>query len=265
MSALELVHLSLHAGLSFPNPGGPPSSALRIQSLAQLAQGQPVSLAGCSLLFYVQSTDVANTEQQISVTFRDVEGRESNQTHVIKFGEPAEGLRRAEVIVQLNGLAVTGPGEAGFVIADGSGAVLGTCPLKVAPLGRNAVAVFGAFLQDEQGIAGGERYLSARLPFMLAAPDGSFSGYSVVRVSQRAGGNFEEDPLVLDFAPGWERLRNAYGFTTAVHTAFHNYSSRAFGGRLSNDSHVVMRNNAFIERQEIAFELPDEDAKPSGW
>ncbi len=102
------------------------------------------------------------------------------------------------------------------------------------------------------------------MPFLLLGEHGEFAGYHVATVSQPEGRNFEADPLDIELPPGCERLKQAYGFTAAIHSAYDSYARNMFGGHLPDGAGIDMHSNLLIQTTEVPFDLP-EDRPDGGW
>ncbi len=217
------------------------------------------------VFLYAEVTNAESTpdKQALMITLEGPPGTVELLNQEIAFGPPSAGIRAASVTLRMDGLGIATPGHYTIRLT-AEGREVGSHRVEATVARGKVRARFGAFVQDEQGVDGERRYLRARLPFTLYGESNEFGGYHIAAISQPEGRNFEEDPLVIEVAPGYERLNAAYGFTSAVHRAYDGYAQQMFGGHLPDGAGITMRSNLVISVNEVEFDLPEENSA-GGW
>lgn len=234
-----------------------------IKTLGMLRANSPLPLRDCVLLAELTCDASAPESQHLRIAMNGPRGELVLGDSAIKFGPPSNGIRAARVTAPLDAFAFPELGTYRFAL-DSNGAPVGEIQLPMVMAGGRAKARFSAFLQDQQGVSGTERYLAARLPFALFDGNGAFCGYHMVHIRQRDGDNFEIDALELTLAPGGEGLSDAYDFKVAVHKAYESYAQQMFGGRMPTGSSINMGHNLLQGDQLVEFDLPTRDSA-QGW
>jgi hypothetical protein len=234
-----------------------------IKTLGMLRSNSPLPLRGCVLLAELTCAATDPESQQLRITMNGPRGAVVLGDSAIGFGPPSNGIRAARVAAPLDAFAFPQVGTYIFSL-DSNSAPVGELQLPMAMAGGRAKARFSAFLQDQHGVSGTERYLAARLPFALFDGNDAFCGYHMAHIRQRDGDNFEIDALDLTLAPGGEGLSDAYDFKVAVHKAYEIYARQMFGGRMPTGSSINMGHNLLQGDQVVEFDLPSRDAA-QGW
>ncbi len=260
---MKLHRIMLLGGIQLGPNGEPTSARDNITSVGLLKPDSALPLGGCCL-FAELTCDAKEPETQaMKVTLSGPPGDIVLADSTISFGPPHNGVRAAGVTVPLDRFGLKKIGTYKFSLQSGT-TVVGEIDISAAIARGRAKARFSAFLQDQQGIAGTERYLNARLPFALFDGSSAFCGYHMVHIRQRDGDNFEIDALELTIAQGGEALNDAYDFRVAVHRAYAAYAGQMFGGQMTTGSSIMMSHNLLQGDQVIEFDLPELD-RAAGW
>ncbi|HEX5818056.1 MAG TPA: hypothetical protein VFY20_04215 [Gemmatimonadales bacterium] len=195
MNATQIVLLG---GLKFDETQRTLSAADRISALALLDERGALPLGGCVLFVELAADDATPKEQAVRIALQGPPGTLGLMNGPVAFAAAEDGLRKATVLLNLDGVGVKEPGSYAFRVFDGSDE-LGSLELETT-MARGRVRVrFGTFKEGQ-------------LPFTLFAEDGAFGGYSVVGLEPGADGA----PPQLSLPPGYEKLGRAEAFVAAA-------------------------------------------------
>jgi hypothetical protein len=246
-------------GVAIAPDRGVTAARVNVEALAFLGSGTPLPMRGCAL--FAELTAPAASADSIPLRV-EIVGPDDSAVLMddrLIFGPPGDTVRAARLSIPLDAYAFPKIGTYIFKLVT-DGVVLCTLTLESCLLSGTATALFTSFLQDEQGIQGADRYMTARFPFMLQDSQSRFAGYHSVQLSQREGDNFEVDALILKFAPGGEPLESIYDFRVAMHRAFDHYSESMFGGKFAEGSSIRMSSNLIQHDHIETFQVPDASA-----
>lgn len=198
MHATQVVLLG---GLKFDESQRTLSAADRIGALALLDERGALPLGGCVLFVELAAGDATPKEQVVRIALQGPPGTLGLMNGPVAFAAAEGGLRKATVLLNLDGVGVKEPGDYAFRVFDGS-EELGSLALPATVASGRVRVRLGAFKEGQ-------------LPFTLFAEDGAFGGYSVASIEPGADGGA---PL-LSLLPGYEKLGRAEAFTSAVRRA----------------------------------------------
>jgi hypothetical protein len=198
MNATQVVLLG---GLKFDETQRTLSAADRIGALALLDERGALPLGGCVLFVELAAEDATPKEQVVRIALQGPPGTLGLMNGPVAFAAAEDGVRKATVLLNLDGVGVKEPGSYAFRVFDGS-EELGSLPLEATVARGRARVRLGTFNEGQ-------------LPFTLFAADGSFGGYSVVTVEPGPDGATPR----LALQPGYEKLGRAASFVAAVRRA----------------------------------------------
>jgi hypothetical protein len=198
MHATQIVLLG---GLKLDEAQRTLSAADRITALALLDERGALPLGGCVLFVELAAVDATTKEQAVRIALQGPPGTLGLMNGQLAFAAAEDGLRKATVLLNLDGVGVKEPGRYAFRVFDGSDE-LGSLELTATVARGRARVRLGTFI-DRQ------------LPFTLFAEDGAFGGYSVVGVEPGPDG---VQPT-LTLPSGYEKLGRVAAFVAAVQRA----------------------------------------------